>query len=39
LTQKDGEPCEDSCLNQAWSVSAVLDILFDYSMLTDEDVL
>jgi glycogen debranching enzyme len=39
LTQKDGESCGDSCLNQAWSVSAVLDLLFDYSMLTDEDVL
>jgi hypothetical protein len=35
LTQKDGEPCGDSCLNQAWSVSSILDILYDYSLWED----
>ena len=39
LTQKDGEVCNDSCLNQAWSISAVLDALYDYSLYTEEDVI
>jgi glycogen debranching enzyme len=39
LTQKDGESCGDSCANQAWSVSAILDILYDYSLLTEADVI
>ena len=38
LTQKDGESCFDSCLNQAWSVSAILDILYDYSLYTEDEV-
>ena len=39
LTQKDGEPCGDSCLNQAWSVSSILDILYDYSLYTEDEVI
>jgi glycogen debranching enzyme len=35
LTQKDGGLCGDSCANQAWSVSAILDILYDYSLWED----
>jgi glycogen debranching enzyme len=38
LTGRDGEPCGDGCQNQAWSVSAILDILYDYSLLTPEDI-
>ena len=39
LTQKDGAVCGDSCQNQAWSISAILDILYDYSLYTDQDVI
>ncbi|KAH0785625.1 Glycogen debranching enzyme [Histomonas meleagridis] len=39
LTQKDGEPCEGSCKNQAWSVAGILDILYDYSLYTENDVI
>ena len=39
LTQKDGEPCNDGCQNQAWSISAILDILYDYSLYTDADMI
>jgi glycogen debranching enzyme len=39
LTQKDGEVCGDGCVSQAWSVAAILDIMYDYSLLTEEDVL
>ena len=39
LTQKDGEVCNESCQNQAWSIAAVLDILYDYSLYTDDDVI
>ncbi|OHT06004.1 Glycogen debranching enzyme [Tritrichomonas foetus] len=38
LTQKDGEVCGDSCANQAWSISSILDILYDFSLYTEEDV-
>jgi glycogen debranching enzyme len=38
LTGRDGEPCGDGCQSQAWSVSSILDILFDYSQLTPEDI-
>ncbi|OHT00114.1 Glycogen debranching enzyme [Tritrichomonas foetus] len=37
LTNKDGEFCAGSCLTQAWSVSSVLDMLFDYSAYTDDE--
>eukprot|EP01135_Chromosphaera_perkinsii_P001641 Nk52_evm18s208 gene=Nk52_evmTU18s208 len=33
LTNKDGELCKDSCVNQAWSVSCVLDTMYDIAML------
>ena len=39
LTQRDGEPCGESCLNQAWSVAGILDILYDYSLYTESDVI
>jgi glycogen debranching enzyme len=38
LTGRDGEVCGDGCQSQAWSVSAILDILYDYSLLTAEDI-
>ncbi|KAK8860545.1 hypothetical protein M9Y10_012210 [Tritrichomonas musculus] len=38
LTQKDGEPCGDGCASQAWSVSAIIDILYDYSTYTESDM-
>jgi glycogen debranching enzyme len=38
LTGRDGEPCRDSCQSQAWSLSALLDVLYDYSLLTPEDI-
>ncbi|OHT13097.1 Amylo-alpha-1,6-glucosidase family protein [Tritrichomonas foetus] len=38
LTNKDGDPCNDGCQNQAWSISAILDILYDYSLYTDKDM-
>ena len=37
LTNKDGEFCSGSCLTQAWSTSSVLDLLFDYSVYTEDD--
>ena len=39
LTQKDGAVCGDGCASQAWSVSAVIDILYDYSTYTKDDVI
>lgn len=39
LTQKDGAFCPDGCPNQAWSVSAVIDLLYDYSRYTENDVI
>jgi hypothetical protein len=38
LTGKDGEVCRDGYQSQAWSVSTILDILYDYSLLTPEDI-
>lgn len=38
LTQKDGEDCGDGCQNQAWSVSSILDVLYDYSLYSEKDV-
>jgi glycogen debranching enzyme len=38
LTGRDGELCGDGCQSQAWSVSAILDILYDYSLLSPEDI-
>lgn len=37
LTNKDGQFCPHSCLTQAWSVSSVLDMLYDYSKFTVEE--
>ncbi|KAK8889721.1 hypothetical protein M9Y10_034475 [Tritrichomonas musculus] len=37
LTNKDGAFCAGSCLTQAWSVSSVLDMLYDYSQFTFEE--
>jgi glycogen debranching enzyme len=37
LTNRDGEPCINSCTTQAWSVATVLDMLFDYSLYTEQD--
>ncbi|KAK8880838.1 hypothetical protein M9Y10_003532 [Tritrichomonas musculus] len=39
LTQKDGQLCADGCPNPALSVSAVIDILYDYSTYTEDDVI
>ncbi|KAH0787321.1 Glycogen debranching enzyme [Histomonas meleagridis] len=39
LTQKNGEKCFDACDNQAWSVAAVLDILYDYSLYTEDNTM
>ena len=33
LTNKNGEFCKDSCVNQAWSMSCVLDTMYDIAML------
>ena len=38
LTQRDGATCNDSCANQAWSVAAILDILYDHSHYSHEEV-
>lgn len=37
LTNKDGEFCNGSCLTQAWSVSSLLDMLYDFSEYTVEE--
>ena len=37
LTNRDGQPCRDSCTTQAWSVATVLDMLSDYALYTDAE--
>jgi hypothetical protein len=38
LTDSDGEPFPDSCQSQVWSVSAILDTLYDYLLVSPEDI-
>jgi glycogen debranching enzyme len=38
LTNKDGEPCNDSCATQAWSISSVLDFYFDYAQYSPQKI-
>jgi glycogen debranching enzyme len=38
LTGKDGEVCRDGCQSQAWSISAIQDILYDDSLLTPQNI-
>ncbi|XP_078050064.1 glycogen debranching enzyme [Augochlora pura] len=36
LTNKDGEYCKDSCRTQAWSASAILEVLYDLDKIKRE---
>jgi glycogen debranching enzyme len=38
LTQENGITCNDSCVTQAWSIAAILDILFDHNGYSREEV-
>ncbi|EAY00134.1 Amylo-alpha-1,6-glucosidase family protein [Trichomonas vaginalis G3] len=38
LTNLNGAVCNDSCVTQAWSIAAILDILYDHNGYSKEDV-
>ena len=39
LTNKDGQVCRFTCDTQAWSIATIMEMLYDYSQYSEEDVI